>query len=344
MNLIQLKSIDKSFELISDEMKFFGVSSISHITEPRDDSFIFCKNSKYMARIGDKSEVKKFHKTGIVFEKKYYGQLNENEKQQLEVQFGWLATVDSVAVAMTNLSKPFYDEKFKNINYMVDGRQMGTTEIDPSAEISQNVFIGENVIIGKNVKILSGVRVLPNVQIGDDTIIYSNTVIYPFVKIGKSCRIHANVSIGGDGFGYVFYQGEHQKIWHFGGVEISDKVELGANSTVDAGAFYPTRIGTGSKIDNHSTIGHNVQIGKHVVVCGQGAVAGSVEMDDYCVMGGKAGLGPDVRLGKGVQIAASAIVSEGSVIEAGEVLAGHPARPVKEWLRGLAFIRKSSLK
>lgn len=344
MNLSQFKSIDKSFELISEENKFFEVSSISHITEPREESFIFCKNSKYMARIGDKSEKKSFPKTGIIFEKKYFSQLNETEKSQLQNQFGWVATIDSVAVAMTNFSKPFYDKKFEGLNYMVDGRQMGSTEIDPTAEIAQNVFIGENVTIGKNVKILSGVRILPHVTVGDNTVIFSNTVIYPFVKIGKSCRIHANVSIGGDGFGYVFYQGEHQKIWHFGGVEIADQVELGANSTVDAGAFYPTRIGTGSKIDNHSTIGHNVQIGKHVVVCGQGAVAGSVEMEDYCVMGGKAGLGPDVRLGKGVQIAASAIVSEGSVIEAGAVLAGHPARPVKEWLKGLAFIRKSSLK
>ncbi len=50
---------------------------------------------------------------------------------------------------MCTVSKPFYDEKFGELNYQVDGRQLNLVEIDPSAEISQNVFIGENVSIGK---------------------------------------------------------------------------------------------------------------------------------------------------------------------------------------------------
>ena len=67
-------------------------------------------------------------------------------------------------------------------------------------------------------------------------------------------------------------------------------------------------------------------------------------MDDFSVMGGRAAIGPDTRIGKGAQVAASAIVSESVVIEPGAVVAGHPARPLKEWLRGLAYLRKNSLK
>lgn len=344
MNLQEMKRIDSSIELLSEEKDFFDINSISHITEPRDGSFVFCKNSKYLSRAGDKSEHSSFLKTGIILESKFAQKMSDQDFIELKQKFGWVAKVDNVGISMTAFSKPFYDTKFSDLNYFVDGRQMGTCEIDPSAQIAQSVFIGENVSIGANVTLMPGVRILPNVKIEEGSTLYPNVVIYPYVKIGKNCRIHGNVTIGGDGFGYTFFSGEHCKIWHFGGVEIGNNVELGANSTVDAGAFYPTRIGDGTKVDNHSTIGHNVQLGKGVVVCGQGAIAGSVEMDDFSVMGGRAAIGPDTRIGKGAQVAASAIVSESVVIEPGAVVAGHPARPLKEWLRGLAYLRKNSLK
>ncbi|MDA9793352.1 UDP-3-O-(3-hydroxymyristoyl)glucosamine N-acyltransferase [Bacteriovoracaceae bacterium] len=344
MNLDDFKKLDSSFELVGLEKDFFEISTISHITEPRDGSFVFAKSSKFIERAGEKLDRDGFIKTAIILEKKLADSLDKQALIDLKVKFGWLATVESVAVSMTKYSKIFYDKKFSHLNYFVDGRQMGSAHIDSSAQIAQDVFIGCDVTIGQDVVIMPGVKILPNVIIGAGTIIFPNTVIYPYSSIGKNCRVHASVTIGADGFGYSFHQGEHCKIWHFGGVEISDEVEIGANSTIDAGGFYPTRIGAGTKIDNHCTVGHNAQLGQGIIVCGQGAIAGSVEMSDFSVMGGRAGIGPDVRVGEGAQIAAGAIVSEGSIVKAGEVLAGHPARPLREWLKGLAFIRNSSLK
>ena len=54
-------------------------------------------------------------------------------------------------------------------------------------------------------------------------------------------HVNQAVVIGGDGFGYNFFNGEHLKVWHLSGVIIEDNVEIGANSTVDAGAFIPQR-------------------------------------------------------------------------------------------------------
>lgn len=343
MDLTQFKALDTSFKLVSGDEKNIKAKSISHITEPVDGSFVFCKNTKYLSRLGQKNSKANFDAIGIIFEAKFFESLSLDKVDELKKSFLWIGTVANISLAMTYYSKPFYEKKFKDINYLVDGRQLGTCDIHASAQIAQHVFIGEHVKIASNVVIMPGARILSHVEIAEGSIIFPNVVIYPYVKIGKHTRVHGNVTIGADGFGYSYHQGIHLKIWHFSGVEIGDHVEIGANATVDAGAFYPTRIGSGTKIDNHSTIGHNAQLGVGVVVCGQGAIAGSAELGDFSMMGGKAGLGPDVRLGKGVQIAASAIVSEGAVVEDGEVLAGHPARPVKEWLKVQAHMRKIAL-
>ncbi len=164
--------------------------------------------------------------------------------------------------------------------------------------------------------------------------------IYPFTKIGKGCRIHSGTVIGADGFGYTFHQGQHHKIWHMGGVEISDDVEIGSNTSIDQGTFSPTRIGAGTRIDNLVQIAHNCKIGKGCVLCGQVGLAGSVTLEDFVVIGGQAALGPDCHIGMGTQIGGKAGVMEAAVWPAGSKIAGFPARDLKEWLRGLALAKK----
>ncbi len=185
---------------------------------------------------------------------------------------------------------------------------------------------------------------MPNVQIGDGTIIFPNVTLYPFTSIGENCRIHAGTVIGTDGFGYNFFNGEHQKIWHLAGVEIANDVEIGCNTMIDAGAFTPTSIGNGTKIDNAVQLSHNVKVHNHVVICGTTGIAGSVEIEDYCAFGAGAGVAPAAKLGKGSQVAARAVVSENAVVAPGEVMAGHPARPLKDWMRSQATLRRLSKK
>ena len=197
--------------------------------------------------------------------------------------------------------------------------------------------------IRDSVKIMPGCSILPGVHIGDDSIIFPNVVLYPRVKIGARCRIHGGTIIGSDGFGYNFINGEHQKIWHLYSVEISDDVEIGSGTTIDCGAFTPTVIGTGSKIDNLVQISHNANIGKYNIMCGMSGVAGSSKTGDYCVFGGDSACAQNVELGNGVHLAARAVVSENSIIKDKQVLGGHPARPIKEWLRSQATLRKLSL-
>jgi UDP-3-O-[3-hydroxymyristoyl] glucosamine N-acyltransferase len=241
---------------------------------------------------------------------------------------------------MSYFSKPFYDLKLEGVNDIVDGRQMGSVNQNSSAWIAQGVFIGENVTIAANVKIHSGVVVMSGVSIGENTEIFPNAVIYRNVKIGKNVRIHSHCSIGSDGFGYNFSKGEHLKVWHTGSVVIEDEVEIGANCTIDCGTFSPTLIGAGSKLDNQVQIGHNCKLGIGVIMCGQSGLAGSCIVLDYAVLGGRVAVAPGITIGKAAQIAGNAGVI-GNVRD-GEVVGGFPARDIKEWMRGVAVLRKMS--
>ena len=251
-----------------------------------------------------------------------------------------ILTTNIVEDVMCMTSKVFYDQQKSSEQYLADGRQLGTVEIDPTAEISQGVFIGERVIIGENVKILPGCVVMSDVEIAQDTILFPRVTIYPKTKIGQRCLVHAGTTIGSDGFGYHFSKGSHQKIWHIGGVLIGDDVEIGANSAVDRGTFGDTVIQSGSKIDNLVHIAHNCLVKTGAIICGQSGLAGSSTLGEFTVLGGQAGIFPNIEVGKGTQIGAKALVSKST--PENSVVKGNPARPLKEWLRLQASMRKIS--
>src|SRR5690606_14836963 len=98
-----------------------------------------------------------------------------------------------------------------------------------------------------------------------------------------------------------------RKIPQVGRVIVGDDVEIGANTTVDRGRLGPTRIGEGSKIDNLVQIGHNVEIGKHCILCAQVGIAGSVRIGDYVVMGGRAGAAGHLEIGSQAQLAGQCV-------------------------------------
>ncbi|HLT21956.1 MAG TPA: UDP-3-O-(3-hydroxymyristoyl)glucosamine N-acyltransferase, partial [Bacteriovoracaceae bacterium] len=334
MKLAQLKQFDSTLEIVYNQSwpeEILAISSLEHLAI---QSVVFIKNARFLNKFLPHLEEAKGKKIGVIVDAKFYSLMNAESKEALS-QLAFIATTANVALSLTSLSKPYYEKKFENLNSQVDGRQMGTTNIDASARIAQGVFIGENVTIGADVVIHPGVTILPEVVIGEKTVIYPNVTIYPFTKIGKSCRIHSGVVIGSDGFGYTFDQGVHKKIWHMGGVEIHDHVEIGSNTSIDQGTFSPTIIGAGTRIDNLVQIAHNCRIGKGCILCGQSGLAGSVTLEDYVVLGGRAAVGPDSFIGMGSQIAGGAKVNESAHWPAGSKLGGHPAKDLKEWMRGV---------
>lgn len=331
MKLSALAAAQPTFKIVSGD----GNNELKGVCDKHSFfafGLYFCKNKKFLDfALSEKNNCSEF---GIVFEKDLPVDFDTS-------QFLFVATVDNVPAAMCNISKLFFEEKISHYNDEVDGRQMGTVEIHPSVIVSQNVFIGKDVKIGKGTRIHPNVSIMSGAVIGEDCELFPGVVLHPGVTLGNRVRLAGNCTLACDGFGYHYDRGVHHKIYHMGGVIVGDDVEMGSGCTIDQGTFSPTIIGAGSKLDNQVHIAHNVHIGKGVILCGQVGIAGSAIVGDYCVFGGKAGLGPDCELGSGCEVGGNAMVV--SNWPGGTKLAGHPARPLKEWLKGLAHIRKLSL-
>ncbi len=341
----ELKKFESNLELIYPK----GQDEVLEVYGPTDfcalerKKVLFVQNDKYLKKAIVNIEKLKDREIGIIFSHTVWQKFKETEQfQKLQASAHFLAKVENVSLAMSRLSYPYHLEERKNYNDEVDGRQLGTVEVHPSAYIAQNVFIGKGVKIGASTRIHSGAVISSHVEIGSRCEIFPNVSLYPKVKIGNDVRIHAGTVIGSDGFGYNFDQGKHLKVWHMGGVIIQDDVEIGSNSCIDQGTFSPTYIGAGSKFDNQVHIGHNCQIGKGVLLCGQVAISGSTTVGDFTVFAGKAGVGDNLHIGKMCQIAGGALVN--ASCPDSSKLGGHPARPLWEWMRGLAYLRKMSLK
>ena len=76
-------------------------------------------------------------------------------------------------------------------------------------------------------------------------------------------------------------------------------------------------------------------------MCGQAGTAGSSKIGKYSFFGGQTALSPQCEVGPQSRVAGAAKITK-SFKEGNIDLAGHPARPLKEWLRGVAKLRKIS--
>ena len=212
---------------------------------------------------------------------------------------------------------------------------------DQVATIGKDTLIGQGAVIGQNVRIGARCQIGANciigdgVQIGDDSVV-SPACVLQHCHVGAQTILHPGVKIGQDGFGYVFDGGQHLKVPQIGRVIIGDRVEIGANTTIDRGALRDTLIGDGTKIDNLVQIGHNVQIGKNCIIVGHVGVSGSVIMEDFVMIGGKSSIAGHVTIGKGAQIAAVSTVKDD--VPPGARYGGVPAKPVKQWFREMAAL------
>ncbi|MCW5589865.1 MAG: UDP-3-O-(3-hydroxymyristoyl)glucosamine N-acyltransferase [Legionellales bacterium] len=159
-------------------------------------------------------------------------------------------------------------------------------QINPHASIGAHVTLGDNVIIESGVIIEAGCSIGDNVVIRANTHLYPRVVLYRGVNIGSDCVIHSGVVIGSDGFGMANHQGQWIKIPQLGSVMIGNRVEIGANTTIDRGALEDTVIEDGVKLDNQIQIGHNVVIGENTAIAGCVGISGSTKIGKNCAIGG----------------------------------------------------------
>ena len=218
-----------------------------------------------------------------------------------------------------------------------------TARIGADASIGPYVVIGADVVIGANARIGAQCTIGAGVKIGENCTLQPGVHIGSRVTIGNNFAAHSGVVIAGDGFSYVTAQksavetvrenmtdaqgSAPQKPWlkihSIGGVSIGNDVEIGSNSSVDAGTIRPTSIGDGTKIDALVQVGHNVIVGQHCLLCAHVAVGGSARLGNGVVLGGQAGVADNITIGDGVVAGgASKILSN---VPAGRAILGYPA-------------------
>lgn len=199
--------------------------------------------------------------------------------------------------------------------------------IGAGVSVGAYVCIGNEAVIGDGTVLQSHVTIGAGVTIGRNTVIHPNVCIYDDSVIGEDVTVHAGVVIGSDGFGYKLVDGAHKKIPHAGRVEIENNVEIGANTTIDRATLGTTRIGEGTKIDNHVQIAHSVKLGKHNILCAFTGIAGSTVSGDYVIFAADVGVSDHVRIDDGVILGARTGVPPNKHLKANQVYLGAPSRP-----------------
>jgi UDP-3-O-[3-hydroxymyristoyl] glucosamine N-acyltransferase len=211
-------------------------------------------------------------------------------------------------------------------------------EIAASAHLGPYVVLGDGVRVGEGAVLEAHVVVGDGCRIGAGAVLHPRVVLYDRTEVGEGCVLHAGAVVGSDGFGFAEDQGRQVKIPQLGSVRLGREVEVGANSTIDRATFETTSIGDFTKLDNLVQVGHNVQIGRGCILCGQVGISGSTRLGDGVVFAGQAGAGNHLEIGDGVRVAAQTAVL--ASVEAGRAVGGTPAVPLAEWRRQVAALRR----
>jgi UDP-3-O-[3-hydroxymyristoyl] glucosamine N-acyltransferase len=234
-----------------------------------------------------------------------------------------------------------------------EGGIHATALVAPDAVLGEGVSIGPYAVVGPRTCIGDRTTIMPQVTIGADAAIGADCLLHSGVRIGHQCKlgdrviVHGNAVIGADGFSFApdlmsasaFVAGVVvTRVHSLGHVEIGNDVEIGACTTIDRATLESTRIGRGTKIDDHVHIGHNVTIGESCILAGMVGISGSVILGDRVRLGGGVGIGDHVRVGDQAVIAAGSGVATN--VPAGAFFSGYPAQPHQRTLEQQLYLRR----
>ena len=217
--------------------------------------------------------------------------------------------------------------------------------VDPAATVAADASVGPLCVIGAGTAIGAGACIGPgcmigsNVTIGPGTVLHARVTIYDDCRLGAECVVHAGAVIGADGFGYARDGSCWVKIPQIGGVRIGDRVDIGANTTIDRGALDDTVIEDGVKLDNQIQVAHNVSIGEDSALAACVGIAGSAKIGKRCTFGGAAMINGHIEIADDVYITAATMVPN-SIPEPGRYTGYFPIDEHRAWERNAVVVRR----
>lgn len=189
--------------------------------------------------------------------------------------------------------------------------------------IHPSAVIDDDAIVDGTATVSAGC-VLGKCKIGKNTVLMPNVVIYDDVVIGDDCLIQAGAIIGTDGLGCSRdEEGRLTKFPHLGGVQIGNRVEIGANCQIAKGAFSDTLIEDGCKINGLCFIAHNNHLEENVWITGDTMLCGSVHVKKNTTIFSNVIVREQRQIGEKVIIGMGSVVTKD--VPDGETWIGAPA-------------------
>ena len=227
--------------------------------------------------------------------------------------------------------------------------------IHPTAVIGADVSIAAGVVIGPfcviesgcqigaGSKLTSHISLAQQVTLGQDCHLFSQVTIGHDCQLGDRVRVHAQASIGMEGFGFAPTADPGTSGWEriaqLGRVIIGNDVRIGSQTCIDRGAVEDTVIGDGVIIDNLVQIAHNVRIGAGTAIAANTGIAGSCIIGKRCIIGGAVGITGHLEITDDVTLTAMTMVTK-SLTKPGSYSSGTVAMPTPKWRRAAVRFRQ----
>lgn len=196
---------------------------------------------------------------------------------------------------------------------MIDPRAV----VSPQAELAGDVEVGPFSVIGPQVTIGSGTRIRPHVVINGPTTIGRDCHIYQFASIGEAPQDKK-------------YSGEPTRL------EIGDRNVFRECSTAHrgtAGGHGVTRIGHDNLFMAYSHVAHDCVVGDNCVMANYSVLAGHVELGDWVILAGYAGVHQFCKVGAHAFLGNNAAVTRD--VPPYVLIGGTPAEPKGVNVQGL---------
>jgi len=161
------------------------------------------------------------------------------------------------------------------------------TAIHPTALVAEGAQLGDEVSIGPYC------LVGPDVRLGDRVRLISHVVIAGRTWLGAGCSVYPFASIG-HAPQDLKYKGEKTTL------EIGERTVIREHVTMSpgtSGGGGGTRVGSDCLFMVASHLGHDCQVGDHVVLANCATVGGHVEIGNHAILGGLSAVHQYVRIG-----------------------------------------------
>lgn len=162
-----------------------------------------------------------------------------------------------------------------------------------AADIHSSAIIADGARVGKNVSIGAHCIIGPEVVIDDDVLLHSQIVIEGKTRIGSGTQVMPFAVIGAPPQD-ISYGGEATS------VEIGSNCVIREHVTVHRGTARGrglTTVGDNCYLMVGAHVAHDCELGKHVVIVNNVALAGHVAVGDHAIVSGLTGVHQHLRIG-----------------------------------------------